>query len=119
MDTYKYEHTDQLKEIDLPKLIRDKIPTINKKRFGTDLNCRIANSDEEYLYFLLKKLCEEAEELKNTNPSELSKEIADIYEIIDAIIKLQKIDKKQIKTYQKTKRKDNGGFKKRILLLSK
>lgn len=107
------------KEADYPRLVRDNIPEINMKRWGLKLDHRIAKDDKEYLYFLIKKLSEEAEELQTTPIKEIGQEIADIYEIIDSIIKLSGVTRKEIADYQASKRKDQGGFDKRIIMLSK
>jgi predicted house-cleaning noncanonical NTP pyrophosphatase (MazG superfamily) len=119
MDDYKYKHTEGSKETDYPRLVRDKIPDINKKRWGLELDHKIAKDDEEYLRFLLKKLVEESEEAKESDSKEMAGEIADIYEVIDSIIKLLGLSKDEISKYQKAKREDNGAFDKRVLMLSK
>jgi predicted house-cleaning noncanonical NTP pyrophosphatase (MazG superfamily) len=116
---YKYKHTEKSKEVEYPKLVRDRIPEINKKRWGLELDHRIAKDDKEYLKFLLKKLTEEVEELQTAPTDEIGKEIADIYEIIDAIIKHLGLSREEIEKFQKVKRGDQGGFEKRVLMLSK
>ncbi len=116
---YKYKHTDNSKEVEYPKLVRDNIPAINKQRWGLELDHRIAKDDKEYLFYLLKKLSEESEELQETPLPDLVKELADIYEIIDSLVALVGIKKAAIIEYQAIKRKDQGSFKERVLMLSK
>ncbi|MDO8507194.1 MAG: nucleoside triphosphate pyrophosphohydrolase [bacterium] len=116
---YKYKHSDASQEVDYPKLVRDNIPDINLKRWGKELDHRIATDDKEYLAYLLKKLTEEAEELQFSPAEEIGDEIADVYEIIDAIIKVVGLSKSEIEKFQKVKRTDQGGFEKRVLMLSK
>jgi predicted house-cleaning noncanonical NTP pyrophosphatase (MazG superfamily) len=94
------------------KLVRDKIPEILKQK-GEVPVIRIANA-KEYNEKLKEKLREEVEEFLE---SENVEELADILEVIDAICKLKKISKNKLKLLQKKKRKERGGFEKRIILL--
>lgn len=77
-----------------------------------------ALGDEEYLVFLLRKVMEEAEELAHaTTDDNLVEEIADVYEIVDALLKLKGIDRVQVLAVQMQKREKRGGFDKRTLML--
>ena len=106
-------------ETDFPKLVRDNIPDIIKAG-GKQARTKIAENDEEYLKYLLKKMVEEAVELKHSGQADnLKEELADIFEIIYAILALQGWTIEQIIEVQKEKREKNGGFEKRILMLNK
>lgn len=96
----------------MSKLVRDLIPEVIPEdkmelyRFST-LN------EEEYRKRLNEKLLEEVHEyLEDENMEEL----ADIFEVIDAIITLKKFDRKELLTVQENKREKRGGFKKRIFM---
>jgi predicted house-cleaning noncanonical NTP pyrophosphatase (MazG superfamily) len=99
-----------------PKLIRDKIPEIIHAK-GEEVETRTLG-DDEFLQFLLKKVVEEARELANTtNESDLLEEIADVREVIDAMLELKGISANQINAIQDAKRHKRGGFKLRLLML--
>jgi predicted house-cleaning noncanonical NTP pyrophosphatase (MazG superfamily) len=115
---YEYNHTDFDFE-SLPKLVRDNIPTIIHEKHGTLPETLILN-DDGFEKYLKRKLVEESLEALNTEKTEdLTLEIADIYEVLDSLIEFKKIDKKKILETQTQKRNKNGGFKQKILLISK
>jgi len=101
------------------KLVRDKIPEIIQ-RSAKSFQC-VTLSDTEYLQALGKKLVEEAQEtaiaLDSGNSEELLEELADLYEVIDAILTTKGIQKAQAIAKQTEKRLERGGFEKRIKLL--
>jgi len=93
------------------KLIRDKIPEIVEDS-GKKPMIHILDKDTYYKE-LVKKLLEETNEfIESDNPEE----IADILEVIDALIKARGISKQEIIKIQQTKRSKRGGFDKRIFL---
>jgi predicted house-cleaning noncanonical NTP pyrophosphatase (MazG superfamily) len=106
--------------MEYPKLVRDKIPQIIKQNDGIDVPTKIASDDGEFLDYLLKKMIEESTELSNA-PKEgnLEEEMADIFEVIDAILKLKKQTVNDIAVIQKEKREKRGGFDERIIMLRK
>ena len=93
------------------KLVRDKIPEI----IEAEGNKPIVNTlgDDEYYKELLLKLKEELNEFLE---SETLEEIADIYEVLEAIICYKGISNSQLKTIQESKRNERGAFNKRIYL---
>ncbi|OGY97874.1 MAG: hypothetical protein A2855_02260 [Candidatus Liptonbacteria bacterium RIFCSPHIGHO2_01_FULL_57_28] len=95
------------------KLVRDKIPAIIEKNGGKYV-ARVAG-EEEFLAKLRDKLKEEVEEFLASSKSE---EIADIYEVLDALMKAMKADKNEVLAIQKQKRQDRGGFEEKIILES-
>lgn len=103
-----------------PKLVRDNIPDIIAARTGAAPETRIAENDAEFEAFLLKKIVEEATELRHSAENDnLEEEIADINELIDTLVQLRDKKKEEILAVQQEKRGKNGGFDKRIIMLSK
>ncbi len=112
--------TDHPIENEYPKLVRDNIPDIIKARTGVNPEQRIASDDAEFESFLLKKVVEEAIELQHSGEQDnLEEEIADINEIIQALMQLRNKKSEAIAAIQEEKRKKNCGFEKRIIMLSK
>jgi len=93
------------------KLVRDRIPEI----IEAEGNKPIFNimTEEEYYRELLLKLREELNEFLE---SESLEEIADIYEVLEAIMSYKGISPSQLKLLQSEKRSERGGFDKRIFL---
>jgi predicted house-cleaning noncanonical NTP pyrophosphatase (MazG superfamily) len=93
------------------KLVRDKIPEIIKNN-GENPIIEILN-DNKYKEMLDKKLLEEVNEyLKDDNVEEL----ADITEVILALIKFKNVEINEFKSIVKSKRDKKGGFENKILL---
>jgi len=96
----------------MKKLVRDKIPIIldqNKVKYRK----YIVKNKEELKQYLIRKLIEEAEEFKE-NPCE--EEIADIIEVIEAIIETFDYDKNKILCIKRRKYQERGGFKEGIII---
>ena len=93
------------------KLVRDNIPEIIKKQ-GKNPITHIADN-EEYWQKLKQKLREEVDEFIEDSNKE---EIADILEVISAIIDFKKIDKQELEIIKQKKAKQRGCFKKKIIL---
>ena len=103
-----------MQKFKVAKLVRDKIA----QRMIADENAsyKVLN-DEEYITELKKKVLEEAKELlPKKNKSDILKELADIQEIIDLIIKALKSSKRELKLRQKGENKKSGAFKKRLFI---
>ena len=95
----------------MTKLVRDKIPEIIEKS-GKSCKTRILDHDE-YIAKLEEKLGEELSEyLESKEPEEL----ADLLEVIDALIVATGHTKEEVLEIQKQKRAARGGFEKKILL---
>tara|TARA_R110002020_G_scaffold475873_1_gene713482 strand:- start:919 stop:1230 length:312 start_codon:yes stop_codon:yes gene_type:complete len=93
------------------KLVRDKIPEI-LKRMGKKHSCRTA-SQEEYEQKLWEKLNEEVEEFKKVPCDE---EMADILEVVGAIMEHYGLDPYEVETAQQAKSGSRGSFKRRTIL---
>lgn len=99
------------KEIIYNKLVRDLIPDIIRDS-GKSYEIHIAE-EKEYISKLLSKLNEETLEFLE-NPCE--EEIADILEVIDAIIKYYNFSSEKINKIKIEKGNSRGKFNKRIIL---
>lgn len=94
------------------KLIRDRIPEIMRREGKTP------NFEEIYgdmLKAALKeKLVEEAGELRDS--ADIREELADVVEVVDAIIDAYGLDEVEIQSIRWKKRKERGGFDKGYFL---
>ena len=93
------------------KLVRDKIPEI-LERMGKKHSYRTASYDE-YEQKLWEKLDEEITEFKEVPCDE---EMADILEVVDAILVHCGLDPYEVETARQVKASARGSFKQRILL---
>jgi len=97
------------------KLVRDKIPEIIQE---SGLKCEtLTLAESEYRQALRQKVVEEAQEIAVADEENLIMELADIYEVIDAIVETYGINRELIIAEQIRRRKERGGFQKRIQLL--
>lgn len=95
------------------KLVRDKIPeNINSIR-GKKCNYRILN-DKEYLQELDKKIFEEAHEFIEEHSIE---ELADLMEVIFAIMKNRNISIEDVENARKIKNSKKGAFNDKVYLI--
>lgn len=99
------------------KLIRDNIIDIIKNE-GRDLDYYISEDDEEYIYFLKKKIKEECNEFIESlsiDNKHIIEECADMLEVIENILSLKKLSFDDIKDIKNQKNIKNGSFKKRYI----
>jgi predicted house-cleaning noncanonical NTP pyrophosphatase (MazG superfamily) len=97
------------------KLVRDGIPEIIRQSGNC---CKVAiMSEAEFSQALREKLLEEAGEAAAASPEKLVSELADVQEVIDALLALHGIEREAVVQEQKRKRTERGGFAKRIRLL--
>lgn len=93
------------------KLVRDKIPEYIRKKGGVPIT-RIAD-EAEYWQKLKDKLLEEINEfLKDENTEEL----ADVLEVLDAIVDYKGFDRTVIERTKQKKAEERGKFESRIIL---
>jgi predicted house-cleaning noncanonical NTP pyrophosphatase (MazG superfamily) len=98
------------------KLVRDRILEIIAAD-GRQCATEIMKDDEEFRHALLVKLVEEAQEVADAEHGDMVKEIADLYEVIDALLIAFDLNKETIFATQKKRCNECGGFEKRIKLL--
>lgn len=97
--------------------MRDRIPEIIKKNGD---GCVIKKlNQKEFKIEALKKVVEEANELLGAKDSkiEMIKELADLQEIIEAVMDSNKISKREVVKEKTARNKQRGGFTKKIFLI--
>ncbi len=93
------------------KLVRDKIPEIIE---GEGRAPMVHTADDaEYWQKLKEKLLEEVEEFKKDENRE---ELADILEVLEAIVEYKGFSGTEIEKIKEKKVEERGAFKKRIIL---
>jgi len=97
------------------KLIRDKIPGIIEANNGK-YKLRIMKEDE-FRKELKKKLIEESQEVVNAEKNGITKELADVLELIKSIAENENIRFELIEEQQKQRKRERGGFKKKFFLI--
>ncbi len=97
------------------KLIRDRIPAIIQERGG---DCGTERMDEAaYRQALREKLVEEAQEVATAATDDLVTELADLYEVVDALLLATGLTSQQVLTLQAQRRAKRGAFTQRLRLL--
>ena len=96
------------------KLIRDKIPEIIENK-GGKADIRVL-SDEEYPIYLEAKLDEEVGEYHRDKNAE---ELADILEVVFALAEADGVTRQELMDVYQKKHDVRGGFRDRVLLISK
>lgn len=95
------------------KLVRDKIPEAIEKTEGRTANYKILN-DKEYLQELDRKLFEEAHEFVEEHSVE---ELADLMEVISAIMNARGLSLEEVEIARKAKSNKKGKFDDKIYLI--
>ena len=93
------------------KLVRDRIPEIIRQD-GKTCVCRTADR-EEAVELLTKKLLEEAGEYAASRETE---ELADVLEVVYALLAENGVSPEEIERIQLEKARKRGGFTQRIVL---
>lgn len=93
------------------KLVRDRIIEIIESK-GQQVKFHIAD-EQEYLQKLLEKLSEEVTEFQEAKSKE---EMADIFEVITALLEHYHWSLEEVIEIQKKKKEERGGFSKKIIL---
>jgi len=100
--------------IEYDKLVRDKIPEIIRAAGKTPVVRTVADADEMKRR-LLDKLAEEIYEYKESGSME---EIADILEVLQALVEnVHEMKWEDVRKIQGQKREERGGFRKEIVLV--
>ncbi|MGB3403426.1 MAG: nucleoside triphosphate pyrophosphohydrolase [Microcoleaceae cyanobacterium] len=97
------------------KLVRDQIPDLiaaSGSQYDT-----VQLSEAEYQQALRDKLIEEATEAATALPEQLTSELADLLDVIDALIESAGISQESILLERDQKRATKGGFTQKIKLL--
>ena len=96
------------------KLVRDKIPEIIKGK-GEEPLTRILG-DDEYKAELEKKLKEECAEVLGASGKDRVEELADVFEILKALAKLENSDIEEVSKIAEDKAEKRGAFEQKIFL---
>lgn len=89
------------------KLIRDRIPEIMDAAGVED---RVSVMTEaEYRRALLDKVLEEAREVAAASPTEIVKEIADLQEVLEALLRAINLTPEELETLRAQRRAERGG----------
>jgi predicted house-cleaning noncanonical NTP pyrophosphatase (MazG superfamily) len=97
------------------KLIRDHIPEIIRstgKQYET-----VVMMEDEYTQALRSKLVEEAQEALQAMPGDLATELADLQEVMAALMVVYGISPEHVNALQIARREDRGGFEQRLKLI--
>lgn len=94
------------------KLVRDNIPDIIRSQ-GGECNIRLMENNE-YRQELIKKMHEEVNEFDKENNVE---ELADIFEVFLALVKLSSLNPSDVIRIANEKRNRNGSFDHRIYMM--
>ncbi|MEL7654927.1 MAG: nucleoside triphosphate pyrophosphohydrolase [Bacillota bacterium] len=94
------------------KLVRDRIPQLIEES-GRSYTSRTLN-EKEYFDALLDKIVEEIEEYRISQNEE---ELADVYEVLDCLVKLKEYEPMHIDYLQLIRREARGSYVDRILLI--
>ncbi|UFU00752.1 nucleoside triphosphate pyrophosphohydrolase [Radiobacillus kanasensis] len=97
------------------KLVRDKIPKIISES-GKQYTIETIQ-EKDYDRLLKEKFWEETKELMDAaTQEEFLQEAADILEVLHALIKLNDATVEQVEKIREEKKRERGGFEKRIFL---
>ena len=99
------------KSIKYDKLIRDKIPEVIRKN-GNEAVVEILD-DERFKKYLDNKLAEEMNEYLESGSVE---ELADLVEVVYALLEYNNVSLEQFEKIRNDKTQARGAFKKRLLL---
>lgn len=103
----------QIRRFRVEKLIRDKLPAIMRAQGLTVHDHRL--DDSEYRSELLAKLTEEAAEASSAaDPQALLEELADVAEVILALLAAHGFTPADLEAVRLFKRDQRGGFEERI-----
>jgi predicted house-cleaning noncanonical NTP pyrophosphatase (MazG superfamily) len=97
------------------KLIRDRIPEIMD---AASVRYELAVLDDAAFRSALRaKLLEEATEAGSAaSAEELAKEIADLFEVVAALLVVEGVDVEAVRAVQRARREARGGFERRLQL---
>lgn len=104
-----------MKKVFYNKLVADGLPE-KLEKLGSAYDIRVMEQDE-YEQELLKKVAEEAAELRSARTKEdVLKELADLLEIIDALKVAKGLTDEEVTAMRKERFLKRGGFAKRLYM---
>lgn len=98
------------------KLVRDRIPEIIERAGGTPTWRELR--DGEFRLALKAKALEEAQELFDAADDALLAELADLEEVVDAILTTYGHSREELDVVRKKKNEERGAFTRRLFLES-
>ena len=98
------------------KLVRDLIPEI-VQRSGHTCAVETLHDDQAFRSAFRDKLIEEAREASAARDEDLATELADLQEVIDALIDAYELTHEAVRNLQHRRREERGGFSQRLRLL--
>lgn len=96
------------------KLVRDRIPEIIQASGGVPITRVLDHRD--YRAALLAKLVEEAGEAADASAGELPSELADVYEVLLALVNVCGLEWADLTQLAETKRQKRGSFSSRLFM---
>ena len=98
------------------KLVRDRIPEIIREA-GNNCGTDGFGDESAFRRALRDKLVEEATEAANASEVDLAAELADLQEVVDALIAAHGLNHDTVRAIQEQRRAERGGFAQRLRLL--
>ena len=98
------------------KLVRDRIPEIIRES-GSSCGTESYRDESGFRRALRDKLIEEAGEAANAGEEDLAAELADLQEVVDALISAYGLSYDAVRSLQEGRRAERGAFSKRLRLL--
>jgi predicted house-cleaning noncanonical NTP pyrophosphatase (MazG superfamily) len=98
------------------KLVPDRIPEIIQEA-GSTCGTEIHSDESAFRRALRDKLVEEAREAANSSEEDLATELADLQEVVDALIAASGLNLNVLRALQEQRRPERGAFFNRIRLL--
>ena len=99
------------------KLVRDRIPELSAAKGKKWTFAPVEGA--VFRKVLLEKLIEEAHEVTSAEDDHLIEELADIYEVLDAIKDECTVDESKLLDTKEKKKQERGAFKKKMVLTSR
>ncbi len=100
--------------IDQNKLVRDRVPEIIRARGARPITRQL--DEEEYSQALLRKLVEEAVEAQFAKSAQVSQELADVLEVLEALVVALHLSWSELQGIKGQKRLTHGSFDQRLFL---
>ena len=98
------------------KLVRDRIPEIIRDA-GSTCGTDVYSDEGAFRRALRDKLIEEAREAANASEEDLAAELADLQEVVDALISAYGLNANAVRSLQVQRRAERGAFSNRLRLL--